>query len=149
MTTPKKIRALTLDRGACYGRCPVYQVTVTADGRVAWCGGRCTDAVGPQEWTVPPTTIAALEAALARAGFSDLKSEYTDFDWTDAPSVIVTVIYADGTEKSTNHYHGCEAAPRALTALEDRIDRILGTKAYIGRGGLPDADEEGDSSDGV
>lgn len=32
------IRKLTLKRGACYGDCPVYEVTLFADGTVTWVG---------------------------------------------------------------------------------------------------------------
>lgn len=148
MTTPKKIRALTLERGPCYGECPVYELTVSADGRVTWCGGMFTDAVGEREWTVPPAAIAALEVALARAGFTVLRASYDSFDVSCASSARLAVVYADGTEKTVDHYHGDMSAPQALTDLENRIDRILGTKAYIGRGGLSNVDEEGDSSDG-
>jgi hypothetical protein len=42
----KRITSVTLRRGPCFGRCPVYDVTLAADGVATWSGERFVDRVG-------------------------------------------------------------------------------------------------------
>ena len=67
---------------------------------------------------------------------------------TDAPSCNIIVQFVDGSSKSVKHYHGDFSAPKKLDALENRLDRLLGTAPYIGKGrGFAPRQDIGDESD--
>ena len=130
---PRSRLLASLERTACYGRCPIYTVTVLRDGTVQWEGERFVEghrqgdgqAVGREQ-------LAELADAFQKAGYFALKDKYTSYDVTDHPSANTS--YDDGTRhKTIAHYHGDRSAPEALDELEARIDEIVGTGKWIGR----------------
>jgi len=127
----KKISRLTLERGPCFGACPVYRVTVDANGKAEWVGEAFVASLGPSNWDIPLDAVVALEHALARAGFEDLGEKYTDYLITDMPSAQISVVFDDGTKKTIEHYQGDFSAPRELTLLENQSARILKTRTLI------------------
>ncbi len=50
---------------------------------------------------------------------------------TDCPSCIITVKYSNGETKEIDHYYGHISIDDSLTAFENRIERIIGTKKYV------------------
>jgi hypothetical protein len=73
--------------------------------------------------------MAALAAAFQTANFFDLK-EKCDRHWTDDSTAYVH--YSDGVRtRVIRDYHGCEDAPPALRKLEDEIDRIVDSTAWV------------------
>lgn len=129
---------LTLERGACFGPCPVYAVNVARDGKVDWIGEMWTEAAGERSWIVSTDVVEKLRQSLLRAKFTELEDRY-DGCVTDQSSATITVQFLNGRSKRVWHYHGYwETSPEAqdirkrLLWLENRIDRLLGTKQYIG-----------------
>jgi hypothetical protein len=123
---------VTLERTACYGRCPIYKVTVLRDGTVLWEGERFVKTVGKATAKLPAAAQAQLADAFKAADFFALQDKYERYDITDHPSAIVSL--DDGKRRKTvRHYHGDSSAPKALYALEDSLDRIIGTSKWIGR----------------
>jgi hypothetical protein len=122
----------SLERTACYGRCPIYTVTVLRDGTVTWQGRRFVKVVGSATAKLPARTVAALAAAFRRADFFALADRYDHRDVTDNPSAITT--FSDGTRtKKIDHYYGDESAPAALRELEARVDELAGTARWVGQ----------------
>ncbi len=122
----------TLQRTACYGRCPIYKVTVLRDGTVRWEGERFVKTTGAATAKLSASALAELAKAFARADFFALADKYTRYDVTDGPSAIVS--FDDGKRKKTiEHYHGDTSAPPALEELESTLDRVIGTGRWIGR----------------
>jgi hypothetical protein len=64
---------ITLHRGACFGRCPIYSVTVHADGRVTAIGERHVAQTGEQSWQIDPTVAKRLLAELVRMHVATLE----------------------------------------------------------------------------
>jgi hypothetical protein len=123
---------VTFERTACYGRCPIYRVTVLRDGTVLWEGERFVKTTGKATAKVPPSAMSELAKAFARADFFALHDKYESYDVTDNPSAIVS--FDDGKRKKTiRHYHGDSSSPKELYQLEDEIDRIVGTARWIGK----------------
>jgi len=50
---------------------------------------------------------------------------------TDQSSCITTIKYLDGESKEINHYYGHVLIDDSLTAFENKIERIIGTKKYV------------------
>ncbi|MCX7892544.1 MAG: DUF6438 domain-containing protein [Burkholderiales bacterium] len=126
-----RLRELVLERHGCFGTCPVYRVTVDADGFVVWEGRHFVKAEGRRSWRIPRDDVATLERQLERAGFRWLR-DYDDPVRTDGSACTIEVEYADGTTMTVRHVHADETAPSALFRLEERIDLVLGTAPYVG-----------------
>jgi hypothetical protein len=120
----------TLERTGCYGECPVYRLTVHNDGSVVYVGTRWVKVLGRQVYKISEAQTAELQAAFERVNFSQLrdydKVESTDDDWAH-------LSYRRGAGfKRVRHYHGDNAAPAALGALEDEFDRIVDSGRLVG-----------------
>jgi len=128
-----------LQRGPCFGGCPVYSVTIQADGTVIYQGTRFVEQTGEVRSSISQADLQRLVEAFDEARFFKFKDRYNEprgFTCrefrTDAPSVI-TSITIDGTSKQVNHYTGCIGFSREdkLIALEDLIDEVVNTEQWI------------------
>jgi Domain of unknown function (DUF6438) len=118
---------ISLERGPCFGACPVYLLTVFADGTVAYEGRQFVAVEGSHTATLSPDEVEALAQAVLEADFFELADEYT-VQATDLPSITLTVIM-DGRTKGVYHYGvGCgtdlDTAPPGLCVLESLLERI-------------------------
>jgi len=120
----------TLERTGCYGECPVYRLTVNTDGSVVYVGTRWVKVLGRQQYTLTAAQLGDLESAFERANFMMLHDydhvESTDDDWAHIS------FQRGGRTKRVRHYHGDNAAPPALSALEDEFDRITDSGRFVG-----------------
>jgi hypothetical protein len=129
---------IRLERGPCFGTCPVYSVTLDASGAVLFEGRRFVADTGVSTSRVPPARIDSLVAELIAGGYFDFTDRYAAGEpgceryATDLPSVI-TEVRAGGRSKRIEHDHGCMDAPQALTALEGRIDSVAGVASWLRR----------------
>jgi len=129
--TPERQVALTLERTACFGTCPVYTVTIYTDGTVEYNGTQFVDVKGVQTTTIDPATVDQLIAGFAAAGYFDWKDSYTDMHVTDQPT-ITTSVTRDGVTKTISRYAGDTSAPIALAYLENWIDLAVQTSQWTG-----------------
>ena len=132
---------ITLQRSTCFGTCPDYTLTISANGDVTFTG-RFYVKVKDAKGKIGLTELRELITAFERASFFSLRNQYsTKKDgcpevWTDNPGVI-TSIRINGKSKTISHYHGCQGGdgsyiyPKALTELENRIDQIVDTAKWI------------------
>jgi hypothetical protein len=120
----------TLERTGCYGECPVYRLTVNTNGSVVYVGTRWVKVIGRREYQLPDARVAELETAFERANFMMLRDydrvESTDDDWAHVS------FQHGGKTKRVRHYHGDNAAPPGLSALEDEFDRIADSGRFVG-----------------
>jgi hypothetical protein len=129
---------ITLERGPCFGACPVYTVTLEGSGAVLFEGRRFVVDSGISTATVPRPRMDSLVAALVAGGYFGFADRYRAGEpgceqfATDLPSVI-TEVRVGGRRKRIEHDHGCMEAPQALTALEQRIDEAAGVARWIRR----------------
>lgn len=132
-TTPADF-IVTFERGPCFGTCPVYILTVFADGTVAFKGVGFVLAEGTQTATLSPQQVTELYHAVLEADFFDLEDRY-EVAATDLPSILTTVTM-DGQIKSVYHYGlGCgtelDLAPPGLCALEALLESIPAANAWV------------------
>jgi hypothetical protein len=130
--------AITLERTSCFGRCPVYRLAVSADGKVSYEGTANVKHLGAATAEVPANRVSALLDELDKAGYFGFADRYTPAEptcgryATDLPSAI-TSASLEGRNKRIVHDQGCGAAPGALAVLEQRIDEVLGSARWTGR----------------
>lgn len=127
-----------LERTVCYGTCPAYTVSATADGRVVFEGREHVARAGRHEARVAPAVVAGLVARAAAIGHAGYPASLTGTDvcdtlLSDNPAAITTVRSAAGTSVVARD-GGCMGfrGQAELTAFEDAIDTALGTAAFLG-----------------
>jgi hypothetical protein len=123
---------ITLERGPCFGACPVYKLTVYGDGRVIYEGIRFVGVEGTKTVTIIENKVRQLVSEFQAIDYFSLNDGYTHTDATDMPSTITSITIA-GQTKTVAHYHGDFGAPEELTALEDKIDKIVSTERWVKR----------------
>jgi len=129
---------ITLERGPCFGSCPMYKLTIKSDGTVTFEGKRFTKTIGTADGKISQSDFRALVSEFEKIDYFSLADAYTPGTkqcgqvMTDMPSAN-TSIKVKGKSKSVAHYHGCrgEGALARLTALEDKIDAVVGTQKWI------------------
>lgn len=120
----------TLERTPCFGRCPVYTVTVYRDGRVAWDGRQNVGDQGARTAQLPPEKVQALVQAFRDAHFFELKHQQTGRYTTDMAGAVLT--FRDGGQvRSIKDYHGDPGWPPELRKLEDTFDALVGTSRWV------------------
>lgn len=121
----------SLERTACFGYCPIYKVSIHADGRIEYHGEHHVKRKGDATGQLTAVQLAAVRDAFVAADYFKLADKYEDESMTDAPSAI-TSFTDGGRTKTISHYHGDMHAPKVLGELEIKIDNIIGIEKWIG-----------------
>jgi hypothetical protein len=129
-----EITSVTLQRGPCFGMCPVYEVTLAADGTATWSGERFVDRVGSYQGQVDLNDYGRLVRFIQRAGFSGWDAEYVAADVTDLPNYYLTA-EAGGRAKTVRQY-GMDQPPDfwVIAALVDRLAEAVAWTAATPKG---------------
>ena len=126
--------SIKLSRTGCLGPCPIYTMTIHSAGKVFWEGEMFVKVVGKAEWDLTKEKISAIEKIIDEFKYFEIsKGQSGNGRVTCMPSCITSVELKSGRYKTIDHYHGDDAWPKELTKFEDKIDRIAGTKKYIGK----------------
>lgn len=126
----------SLARTPCFGRCPVYSVTVHADGRVSYQGERWVTSTGEHTGQADPRELEKLHALL-RAKTLPLLADYRPGRpacgtpvATDLPGADIT-IEQGGETRTLHYYQGCRNVPDWLTELAAQIDRAAVSSRWV------------------
>lgn len=117
---------ITLERGACFGACPIYRVTIAGDGTISYHGDGHVAVTGQQIDHIAPEQVAQLVAYMQARDYSALADRYDAFDMTDMPTYKTSLVVG-GISKSVEHYAGDLQAPFVLTQIENQIDLVANT----------------------
>jgi hypothetical protein len=127
---------ITLTRGACFGHCPIYMVSITGDGQVTYVGRNFVNVIGEQRATISPDAVRALLRRFDDVGFANLQDEYRA-RVSDLPTFTIA-LQRNGATKTVVDYAGVSAGmPRAVRDLEAEIDRVANTAQWVLREGQP------------
>jgi hypothetical protein len=129
---------ITLERTGCFGPCPEYKLTISADGTVTFEGRRFVKKVGTVKSVISKEQVRELLAAFMKINYFDLRDRYEGpgdgcKQWaTDHPSAI-TSIRTNGKSKSVWHYYGCRGVEvlAELEKLEQAIDDAANSAHWI------------------
>ena len=123
--------AITLERTACFGSCPIYTVSILEDGTVLYNGERFVEVTGEQTSEIDPAIVAQMVQAFENAGYFEWDEDYTTMTITDQP-YITTSVTKDGETHTIRHYTGDYSAPLELSFLELWIDQMANTEMWTG-----------------
>jgi hypothetical protein len=134
---PKTGDSIRLERTACFGTCPIYAVTITAEGTVSFQGQRFTR-LQSGTGKISRRAFRKLVREFERIKYFSLPDDFTPGTKncpqmiTDMPSAN-TSIQLNGKSKTVSHYYGCgnSGVLAKLTALENKIDQVAGTQKWI------------------
>ncbi len=139
-TGPIPDTGVSLSEGACFGTCPIYTVTVSANEFYRLELGRFTRAPGTTETGVfPPGTFAAATQALRDANFNALPTDIT-IGSPACGGTVVSDLPRAGIGETTiagtrliDYYPGCFDAPDrpALDTLVDDLRGVFGIPALV------------------
>jgi hypothetical protein len=117
------VQTITYETGPCFGRCPVYRVTINSNGSGTFEGLRFTGITGRRDFRITPARYQAfarqLEPIRPARGSVRYAGEACRSMATDLPSVEVTWRSRRGTQ-SLYFYHGCDMARNR--AMAERLD---------------------------
>jgi hypothetical protein len=120
---------ITLSRSMCYGRCPVYEVSVSTKG-IVFDGEAFVAAKGRHTDTVDPSAVRALARKFVAADFYSMHDEYRA-SVTDNSTYTLS-ISIDGHKKQVVDYVGqWVGMPAAIVELEDDVDALAHTEQWI------------------
>lgn len=118
---------MSMERTPCFGRCPVYQIKLYANGLLIYNAEKFTDTVGCFYSVLTKSEVKAVEEKFKQADFFGLEDTYplNNQTPTDLPSCIV--FYSkNGREKTVTDKRF--KSPEVLTQLENSIDSLVKTR---------------------
>jgi len=122
---------VTLDRTMCFGTCPVYSLSIAADGRVSYFGRKYVKVLGAAEGRIAVLSLQQLVDLMMEADYFSLAvPECPDATATDAPTVTTSLTWA-GQTHTVENYHGKGCAPPVLRTLEDQIDVTAHSSQWV------------------
>jgi len=123
---------ITLERGECYGSCPVYSLSIAGDGTVSYFGEMYVNVKGPASKQVPVSDVQALVDQMLDADYFNLSvpDDCPAGVSTDAASAT-TSLTLDGQTHTVDHYFGNHCAPSALHPLQDAIDSAAAIDTWL------------------
>lgn len=139
---------ITLERGACFGFCPDYVLTITETGDVIFEGRNFVTNPGKTEnYTISESKVSKIINEFEKVNFFDLEDEYVDPYVTDLPSTTLS-LRLDSKFKSIKLYGLDNTVPQELIDLADFIDDVAGTEEYTKTPNnlIPDEDSNQESS---
>jgi hypothetical protein len=131
----------SLERGPCFGRCPMYKVELYGDGKIRYEGIRFVTDSGKRESSTTTAEVQKYLRAVNATQFASADSAYTmenktacgNFS-TDMPVAVLTVKLASGL-KTVRHDPGCRGAPEYLRTLEAQLDTVTRSATWISGNG--------------
>jgi len=135
----REVRSISYETGPCFGACPVYRVTVNADGTGRFEGRNFTAARGERAFRITPAQYRAFAAQLAplrpARGSRRYSGDACRIMATDLPSAQVTWAGAGG-DQQLFFYFGCDMDRNQAIAERLRAaPRLLPITGLIGRPG--------------
>lgn len=125
---------IRLSRGACYGECPIYDLTVRADGVVSWEGKGFVAKMGSATRRIDPARARELFDAFARLSFDKGPAVY-DSGISDTPTADLFIDH--GGAGGTHGVHddatcfGGQSIKLGTCYLERRVDEVAGAAEWI------------------
>ena len=126
-----------LKRTACYGSCPVYTVSVKANGVVEYEGHEYVAFKGFQTASLPKESVEQIEKELIKVKFLKMKSHLDSGSWgcfisaTDSSHIIIEGIVKN-KKKAVSTYIGCESKQvDEVISLANYIDQVAGTSKWV------------------
>lgn len=119
-STAHGITEIGIERGACFGTCPIYTFIIKSDGTCRYKGGKYVEYLGEFSGTIPIWYFHELARFIHDADYMGFEHEYSR-TVTDHATTYTTVVM-NGKRKVISNY--ANAGPTTLWAIEQLIDSL-------------------------
>jgi Domain of unknown function (DUF6438) len=113
------------NRTACYGTCPIYELTIDGKGKAIFVGERFTDKLGTWEKDLDKETCSELFNLLSSVAWDTLSDEYPAYI-SDVPSTIYH--YANKTHDKEVIVSGTH--PAILDKVATQLNNIVDSEGW-------------------
>lgn len=124
-SNPYTTSSIEMDAGACFGSCPVYEITINGDGAVKYVGKENTPKMGEYNKQLSPEATKTLFDAFSTSNFFTFEDEYTS-TISDLPTTNISFNHS-GKSKKIKDYYG---APEELDALEKMVEDVANSTGW-------------------
>lgn len=112
---------LYYSRGACFGMCPIFELTVWKDGRAAYVGKNHVDRIGRFQSNVSYGDIQHVLKKAREIGYFELSPVYDNDKVHDLPDIITGIAQDGSLHRVRNRYKG----PASLRMLYAELDTLI------------------------
>lgn len=116
----------SLKRTPCYGRCPIYEVSIYKSGYVVYNGNRFIEKTGLHRSRLTQEQLKQIAAKAEEIGYFELENNY-DSPVTDFPTTITVLNLPGKPKKEIKDRVG---APESLKEYEKFLDNLLNGLAW-------------------
>jgi hypothetical protein len=121
------ITELILERGPCFGTCPIYRISLRSDGTAKYTGWSNVERVGVYTGSIAPDAFMRLAQEVEASGFWEFQESYLQ-PVNDLPVVRTTARREDAKRKVIRD-HGAVGVPAVqgpeeLLRIQAAIDRV-------------------------
>lgn len=116
-----------LDRGACFGKCPVYSVAVYQDGTVIYQGDTHVNVTGRRSRMLAKADLERLVQTFESRGFAGMDASYEKSSEEDPPTISLTF-----RGKTVTRVPGDPRTPPALLELEQELEVVTHADDWTG-----------------
>lgn len=124
--------AISLERSACFGRCPAYKLRITADGAVTFDGETNVARPGHHRARISRVAVRRLRQMVVDARFMGFRPLY-DGGVTDVPTTTVSVTLGGVSHTVVNRSTVEAGLPQTMPRIEAAIDEAAGVARWVGR----------------
>ena len=120
-STNHGITEIGIERGGCYGTCPIYTFIIKSDGTFRYKGMKYVEREGEFGGTIPVWYFHDLAQFIRDSGYTELEDSYSR-TVTDNPTTY-TMVVMNGKPKTVSNY--ANSGPTKLWAIEQLIDNLM------------------------
>jgi hypothetical protein len=113
-----------LQRTACFGRCPIYTLSIYESGYVDYIGEKWVDKEGRFKTKVEQAVLDEIMKKAKAINYFDLKAQYDSKYVNDLPSTITTLKGEEGFHVVVNRYQGPEEHSRFAQELDALFEAV-------------------------
>lgn len=121
----EQIESISLSRSGCYGKCPVYQITLNRDGSVLYKGDMFVEHIGSYNVDVE-FDFQKFEDLVKTSDFFNLEDKYIE-NVADVPSCGITVKTGSRIKSVVDNGIG----PEGLRVFQKEIDKVISNSENI------------------
>jgi hypothetical protein len=119
-----------IQRTPCFGRCPIYTLTVYEDGRAEYFGKNFAPREGKWTAAVSLELMEQLKVFANEIGYFELENVYDKEVVTDVPSTITSLRTEEGLKTVVNRFD----APEGLYRFEQYFDELFMNVEWVSAG---------------
>ena len=108
-------KIISLRRGACFGKCPIYLINIFSDRSAVYHGEKFVEKIGTVNFQISLKEVNLILEKANEINYCQMENEYFE-RITDLPNTNIEIF-----DKKIKDYYG---APKELKELERLIDQI-------------------------